>query len=453
MLIYDGAVGVLTDQVCDIVRIVADDGVGGHREEHVGNAGGFNEVDEIALEIADVQHVDLLEGACVERNLRVAEAILDDEQLAAVLHLGIHLDDIVVAAEEHHVGVGGIHLGEEIAAVLVVESGVIEIGLILGARHVVFEILGVIFQAGVLREAVQRADIARVHALLVGGEIGKGHAGGLREGARRVIGAERLPVVVGAQVDILLRVFLHYIDHVDRLDAAVQLGGDAVEAFGLIGNVFQCILRRVDGACSRRGHGPDRHIRADFTLQVIERSGIICAAATAERLHAAPMVVPVDHQEVVYPFERAVALGGIIALVGLRRGAAGLHELRKDLTACHTLKGVRRRGGRRRGLRFVVIRRRGRGEARKQAHTKGRFHLVAHVLEAVVIGHRVVVKSGDAGGEFSGKIALQRKGRKFCEASILNLRRGGARKNEQEDRDQRKDEQTGTDGNEREPGL
>ena len=374
MLVRDRAVGVLIDQLRDVVGVLTDDRVGRHREQHVGHAGGFDEVDEVALEVADVEHVDLLEGARVERDLRVAVAVLDDEQLAAVRDAGVDLDDVVVAAEEHHVGVRGIHLGEEVVAVQVVERGVVVVRLVVRARHVVLEVLRVVQQAGILREAVHRADIALVDALFVHGQVGKGYAGGFGEGAGRIVGAERLPVVVGAQVDVFLGVLLHHVDDVDGADAVVELCGDVVKAFALVGDVFQRVFRRVDRARGRRRHRPDRHIGADLALQLVERARVVGAGAAAEGLHAAPVAVPVDHQQIVDPLQRAVFLRRVVALVGLVRGADGLCELRKDLAAGNAFIRVRRRRGRRRGFgffaRILVVLRSGadRGE---QAHAKG----------------------------------------------------------------------------------
>ena len=263
-------------------------------------------------------------------------------------------------------------------------------------------------------------------------------------------------MVVGAQVDVFLGVLLHHVDDVDGADAVVELCGDVVKAFALVGDVFQRVFRRVDRARGRRRHRPDRHIGADLALQLVERARVVGAGAAAEGLHAAPVAVPVDHQQVVDPLQRAVFLRRVVALVGLVRSADGLRELRKDLAAGNALIRVRRRRGRRRGFgffaRILVVLRSGadRGE---QAHAEGRFDLVAHVFEAVVIRHRVVVKRRDAGGEIAGKIALERERGELREVAVLDLRLGGARKDEQENGDGRENEQKGADRDQGEPGL
>ena len=143
-------------------------------------------------------------------------------------------------------------------------------------------------------------------------------------------------MVVGAQVNIFLRVFFHHVHNVYRLNAGVQLFGNAVKAFFLVANIINAVFRGVDGGSGRRGHRPNGHAAADLALQVVERIGVSGAATAAEGLHAAPVIIPVYNKQVVHPFQCAVILGAEIAAHFFIRSAHG-----REHTPCGVLQQVR----------------------------------------------------------------------------------------------------------------
>ena len=335
MRIGDGLTGVLRDEVLNVVGVIAHNGVCGHCKEHIRDAHIFDEADEVALQIAHVGNVDLLKGIRIERNLRVTEAVLNDEQLAAVFHLRIDFYDAGVAAEELEVRVCGVHIGKEVVFVLVVKRSIVVGSHVVRGRHEVVEIVRVVQNTRILRETVHSAYIARNGFFRVGGKVCERHACGLGKRAGGIVGASCLPVVVGAQVNIFLRMLFHYVHNVYGLNAGIQLFGNAVKAFFLVANIINAVFRGVDGGSGGRGHRPNGHTAADLALQVVECIGVSGAATAAEGLHAAPVIIPVYNKQVVHPFQCAVILGAEIAAHFFIRSAHG-----REHTPCGVLQQV-----------------------------------------------------------------------------------------------------------------
>ena len=265
--------------------------------------------------------MDLLEAIEQVARNGVAEAVLEDDESAAVLCRCSHARDLRVTAHERTVGAAAAVLEAEEEGTLVRSAhadhavvlidGVVRIGRGVGhvARHVVHEVLRSLLDGDVLRVAVHAAHVAVYHLPVVARQRPEGHARHLGELLRGIIGAQRCPVVVCAQEDILLRVSSQRGVDIHRLHVRSQVTVHVVNRRPLRSCAVPHLLRTV--VFHRRGdhHTVDVHV-GERLLVFVGRLRIARAALAR---------AAVGHQ-CAHPLSRAhdddARIGNLRVLVG-----------------------------------------------------------------------------------------------------------------------------------------
>ena len=141
---------------------------------------------------------------------RISEAVLDDDERSAVFNVSIYLADRLVAAHKYRIGVYALCVvKEQLALCLAREIGVVVVGLVLVLGLVVGECVGVFRKLLiVVRVHIHRAAELLLEILAVFRKVGVVYARYLCECLPRIVSAERLPVVVGAGVDVFICMLL-----------------------------------------------------------------------------------------------------------------------------------------------------------------------------------------------------------------------------------------------------
>ena len=136
-------------------------------------------------------------------------------------------------------------------------------------RLVVDEILGRALHRYILRVAIHRAYIALHHLALIVREVVEWHTRSLGQSLGSIVGTQWCPVVVGAQVYILVGMALKGVVGIDSNDGGVELG---------VGIIYRLTLRlyptfslfgAVELDSRRDEHTVDRDTLAELTLIAI----------------------------------------------------------------------------------------------------------------------------------------------------------------------------------------
>ena len=195
-----------------------------------------------------------------ERRECVAVAVLHYYEHTSVVAVGLYLGDPVIAAEEGRVAGAALHEVKEQGALLTVGEG----GVVIGRGHIVV-VVGDIVGEGVgvvgkllivVAERVHRAEEVLLDIHGVGGEVGVGDIGLFSEYLGCVVGSERLPVVVGARVDVLACVIVQRVVYVNIYNA-LEVQADVLDALVLVGELACPILGQVVCRCKRYVHIED----------------------------------------------------------------------------------------------------------------------------------------------------------------------------------------------------
>ena len=393
------------------------------REDQLVDAVLPDEVDERELEIPLVDDIHLVVVVDQKGREGVAERLLDDQNPAPVADARLDLDEGEIPVQEDGIAVGALRVLPPEGAVHPAVGGVHQkplrlVGLL---EEIVVDIVGVLEQGGVLRLGIHRPnEIVEPARLKIAQLLGRQP----RLPAERpvsVIGAQARPVVVGAEVDILVRVRRELRIGVHLLDRRVERPVDEVD-HRLLGLGEVAVFVR-DVELDRRG---DDHV-VDLNVGQLLMVGVEHLRVPLPARRVAPVKghrhPPVDEGAArdragrgpVVHRRRRFGRGGRVGLGFGRRGGIPRPGGRR--------LGLLRRGGRLVGGVGKVLRlaARGRDDAHVvDAHAVRLVHDGGKAHERVPEGEGVGVPRFDVPRERPAPQRLGRKGGKPREVALLH---------------------------------
>ena len=281
----------------------------------------------------------------------IAIAVLDNNQLTAVLNVGTHLDDLLITAEESQISIG-LRITDTLkinTRTAVIEIGVVVIrtALVVIIRHIINEVLGVILDIDITAgESIHCTDKALYFHGLERIERLEINTRRMSKGLRRIISAQGHPVMIGTAINRLLRMLCQYGFNIHTGNAFFQTGGNIIKVFLLIDRVFLTVSRRIVFTCQRGNHRIDTDVVIQFITDFIQRIYIGITRTAAEHFQSTIMAILIHDNNTVLDFifrilftviaGRAFRRFGAFRFAGFRlAGLTGLYR-------CRTL-GRRRR--------------------------------------------------------------------------------------------------------------
>ena len=253
--------------------------------------------------------MDLLKGVEQIAGDGIAEAVFEDHQPSAVLRGCPHTGNLRITAHkravspaaaifvtvEEHTLIGLSHTDH---AVFIID-GVIDVGRGVGhiTGHVVDEILRGILDGDVLRVAIHAAHIAVYHLTVVAREVAEGHTCHLCKFLCGIVGAQRCPVVVCTQEDILIGMFPQRGIDIHGFHVGRQMADHVVDGRALGIGTLAHFLGTV--VFHRRGddHTVDVHV-GEGVLVFVGSHGIACASsAGAAKGHQGAHLLAAAHDD------------------------------------------------------------------------------------------------------------------------------------------------------------
>ena len=250
------------------------------------------------------------------------------------MNIGLDLRDIQIAAEDRRIGVHAVRPAVEqrllTAGVRIRKGLVVILDRVFVLRLVVVERIRPCLEIlQIIGVAVHRTGEVLLDAFLHILQLDKRNGCRFAEFLRRIISAERLPVVVGAEEDIFVGMLLQCRKYVD-IDDLIQRVCDIDDAVMLVGIIRGQILRAVECRGKRHAHVVDIDLVADHCLVVIQHARVLSAdiVDAAEHRHGAHLRRTLAGNDDRLIDDLAL-IGDLGALLGLHR--LGLRGLRFGL--------------------------------------------------------------------------------------------------------------------------
>ena len=196
---------------------------------------GVHIIHHILREIAEIYHVDFLKRIEHISGQSIAEAVLYYHKAAVVLHRGAHYGYLAVTAHECAVCIAatvlelmeilprrGTALGHD-AEILIQLISDIAGGVVDATRSVVHKVFRGILHGDIIGVAIHAAHISANDVSVITGEIPERHSRHAGKFLSSIVCSQRSPVVIGAQIDILVGMLSHDIIDIYRFHASGQM--------------------------------------------------------------------------------------------------------------------------------------------------------------------------------------------------------------------------------------